>query len=306
MGTTTTNRKDVYQMVADRIVQALEDGTVPWRKPWNIRSQAPMNLISKKAYRGMNVFLLAMTAYSKGYSSPYWLTYKQAQKLGGNVRKGEKSTFVVFWKWIERVRKDEDGEEQIDRFPYLRYYNVFNVEQTENIDESKIPSVDDETWDHDPIEAAEQIWNEMPNPPKVTRNGFARAFYRPTTDEIELPDLEHYEIAEEFYSTLFHELVHSTGHKSRLNRDEITNPNLFGSEPYGREELVGEMGAAMLSAVAGIENNTLDNSAAYINGWIEKIKGDPKMVVTAAARAQKAADFILGESAKGDDSGSES
>jgi len=277
---------DVYQIITDRLLALLEQGTVPWRKPWNYgREGGPLNLASRRYYQGINCFLLACTAFG----SPYWLTYRQAQGLGGTVRKGEKGSPVIFWKIYEK--EDPEAEDGKKRLPMLRYYTVFNVEQCEGITS---PAPDETTWkEHNPIEAAEAVQLAMPNRPIVEIGG-TRAYYSPGFDRVRVPELFRYNKAEEYYSTLFHELAHSTGHKTRLNREGITDPHFFGDAVYSREELVAEMSAAFICGHVGIENVTIQNSASYLQSWIKTLRGDKKLAITAGAQAQKAADYILG------------
>jgi antirestriction protein ArdC len=283
-------KKSVYEIVTERIVELLNQGQIPWRKPWKPEAGEHCNLISKMPYRGINVFLLGCA----GFDSPWWLTFRQARQLGGQVRKGEKGTVVVFWKWLEEEKKDEEtGETKRVRIPLLRYYTVFNIEQCEGIPAEKIPSRI-ERPSFSPHQAAQGIIDNMPHKPTMQFGG-DRAFYRPSLDLVQLPKPESFESMAEYYSTAFHELVHSTGHSSRLDRKEITHIKPFGSQDYSREELVAEMGAAFLCAVAGIEQNTIANSAAYIQGWLKVLKDDKKLVVLAAAAGQKAADFIRGQ-----------
>jgi len=265
----------VYNVITEQILKALDAGIVPWRKEWTTLS--PKSLGSKKAYRGINSLLLSIC---NTYSSQYWVTYNQAKALGGNVRKGEKGRAIVFWKWLE---KTQDGETK--RFPLLRYYTVFNVEQCEGID-SKVPVV--EIREHSPIQDAQAIVDNMPNRPEISHGG-DRAFYRPSTDDVTLPAPELFASAESYYSTAFHELAHSTGHKSRLDR-EFGGADMIG---YSKEELIAEMSAAFLCGTCGISNATIENSAAYIQGWRKRISDDPSLVVQAAAKAQKVADYIL-------------
>ena len=278
----------VYQIVTDRIIGLLESGTVPWRKPWASGAVGhPQNLTSGKRYRGINVFLLSAV----GYGSPYWLTYRQAQGRGGNVRKGEHAIPVVFWKQWETTRTDpETGERGRVTIPVLRYFNVFNVEQCEGIE---YPKPEQPATPFEPIEQCEHVVEEMPKRPEI-RHGEARAWYQPSADLVNMPRPELFSQPEEYYSTLFHELTHSTGHRGRLNRKGIADVHPFGSADYSREELVAEMGAAFLGGHCGIEPATIENSAAYIGGWLRRLKGDEKLVVQAAGQAQKAADFILG------------
>ncbi|WP_238456636.1 ArdC family protein [Desulfotruncus arcticus] len=209
------------------------------------------------------------------------------QEAGGKVKKGAKSHLVVFWKLLE---KENEENSELEKIPLLRYYRVFELSQTEGLESKR---KDAETFDHDPIEAAEKIIEGYPSRPQIT---FAsgQAYYSPLKDSISVPALKDYQKPEEYYSTLFHEAIHSTGHKTRLNRATLTNMAAFGSETYSKEELVAEIGAAMLCGKAGIENKTLDNSAAYIQSWLRVLKQDSRMVVLAAGQAQKAADYILG------------
>jgi antirestriction protein ArdC len=277
-------RASVYEIVTDQVIKQLESGVAPWRKPW--RTEMPCNLLSQKPYRGLNVFLLA----SQGYASCYWLTFNQANKLGGRIKQGEHSSLVTFWH-IGDERPDAAGKKT--RPFLLRYYRVFNLSQTEGIAERlglgesprPVPS----------IEQCEAIVAGMPNAPRMEKSN--AAWYRPSFDTVGIPDRGLFSSGEEYYSTLFHELTHSTGHASRIGRDGIETLNTFGSESYSREELIAEMGAAMLCGVTGIAPATLQNSAAYLKTWIERLKSDSRLLVSAASAAQKAADYIRGESA---------
>jgi antirestriction protein ArdC len=222
------------------------------------------------------------------YESPFWLTFRQALQLGGSVRKGEKSCPVVFWKQTTIADK-ESGEPQ--KIPLLRYYHVFNVAQCDGL---KIGTEPVETPINGIIKP-EEIVAHMPQRP-VIKHGMTRAFYAPREDYVGLPVRERFERAEGYYATLFHELVHATGHETRLNRATLTEKAGFGSNPYCKEELIAEMGAAFLCGQAEIAERTIDNSAAYLNGWLEQLRSDRTLIVHAAAQAQKAADFILGKS----------
>ncbi|HLL90663.1 MAG TPA: zincin-like metallopeptidase domain-containing protein [Tepidisphaeraceae bacterium] len=283
---------DLYQSVTDQIVAMLEAGVVPWRSPILGRSKAghPKNLNTGKQYRGVNVFLLAFTAYAKGYGSSYWLTFNQARERGGNVRKGEKSSMVVFWKQYETTDK-ETGEAV--RVPVLRYYNVFNAEQVDGVETPD--AVKYQPLNFRPIEEAERIATGYEGGPVVTHDGGQQAFYRPSTDSVHLPDRTRFATAEEYYSTLFHELSHSTGHSTRLDRKIDSDSKPFGSADYGREELVAEMSAAFLCSHAGIQPAVISNQAAYLAGWLKQLRADKKLVIAAAGRAQRSADWIRGE-----------
>ena len=274
---------DVYQIITERIVAQLEAGTVPWRKPWSPGSQ-PQNLISRKAYRGVNVFLLGCQTYA----SPYWLTFRQAQELKGHVLKGQRATPVVFWKILE---KDDAKTGEAAKVPLLRYYSVFNAQQCE-LPDGTVPPTEVVTHPVDPIAECESVVEAMPKRPEIQHGGDA-AFYRPTADTVTMPHRNRFSWSAEYYSTLFHELAHATGHPSRLNRPGITEQAAFGTQTYSKEELVAEMSAAFLCGHCRIEQTTLTNSAAYIAGWLKKLQDDRRLVVHAAAAAQKAADFIL-------------
>jgi len=275
-----SQHSSVYSIVTEQILKQLESGVAPWHRPWT--TEIPKNLSSGRPYRGLNVFLLA----SGGFGSPYWLTYKQAIERGGHVRKGEHGTKIVFWKVGTRETQDPDGDTIERKSILLRYYTVFNVEQCEGIAAPSASRV------VNPIEECERIVRQMPNPPAMQQD--SRAWYRPSTDTVGMPSRNAFNSAEEYYSTLFHELTHSTGHTKRVGRDGIEKLNTFGSESYSKEELIAEMGAAMLCGVAGIERKTLSNSAAYLKSWIDVLKSDARMVVSAASQAQKAADYIQG------------
>ena len=272
-----------YQVITDRILELLEQGIVPWRKPWKGGGEAK-NLISQKGYRGVNRFLLNVA----NYASPFWLTFKQAQKVGGHIKKGEKSTPVVFWKLLEK-ENPKTGEQK--NIPVLRYYRVFNLEQTRGIKAPEEEGMDAQPFT--PIQRCEQLVAVMPSPPRIQHKRQA-AFYNSALDLVNLPKPESFESAEEYYSTLFHELTHATGHKSRLNRPSLVEVSKFADPSYAREELVAEMGSSFLCGRTGIETATLDNSAAYINNWLKRLRNDSRLVVQAAAQAQKAADYIRG------------
>lgn len=278
---------DIYQQVTDRIITLIENGTVPWRKCWAAGSGMPKNLISKKEYRGINVFILA----SSSYSSPYWLTYRQATDLGGHVRKGEKSTPVIFWKMLDKHDEDNDSKAS-GRIPLLRQYHLFSVEQCENV---PIPPDPEETINpFSPIEKCEQIIAGYKNRPDIHYGG-SKAFYRVSEDRVQMPHEHTFNTSEDFYQVLLHELSHSTGHKSRLARKEVIERNEFGSEDYSSEEICADLSASMLCAVAGISNQTIEMSASYINGWLSVLRQDKKAIIMAAARAQASADHILGK-----------
>lgn len=273
-------RKTVNDIITERIMAMLEQGAAPWQRPWRVTSQMPRNVVSGKPYRGINVFLL----HAMQYASPFWLTFKQAQALGGHVRKGEKSTPVVFWKRLETEDEATGGKKAVF---LLRYYHVFNLAQVENVKPETPPPTADEPGI---IPAAEIVAN-MPNLP-VINHGFRSCFYCPGADRISMIDAVRFATPADYYGTLFHELTHCTGHASRLGRLENKRMN-YGGGDYSREELVAEMGAAFLCGEAGIFDRTVNNSAAYLQGWLQALDNDRSLIITAAAQAQKAADYIL-------------
>ena len=279
-------KMDVYSVVTDAILEAMErDGLPPWRKAWNgANAGIPTNAVSKKAYRGINILLLM----GHDYTDNRWVSFKQAQELGGSVRKGEKSTIITFWKITKEERENDSGEMVTKTFPLLRYYRVFNVEQCDGLKLKAVTVVE-----HDPIPEAEAVVAGMPNPPSIDHKGGDKAFYSPTMDSISLPAKCSFGKVEEYYSTKFHEMGHSTGHKSRNNRKGVCQISHFGDDNYSQEELVAEFCAAFLCAETGIIPATLENSAAYIKSWKSVLKADKKMVVFAASQGQKAADYIL-------------
>lgn len=282
---------NVYQIITDKIMAQLEAGTVPWRKPWAAAQGLPKNFISKKEYRGINTFLLGC----QQYGSPYWLTYRQAEERGGHIRKGEKSTMVVFWKLMDRSYGLADEDEVADsttpgKMPLLRYYNVFNLEQCEGV---APPPFETPTYQFTPIEKAEQIISGYKDRPNIHYGG-NRAFYRPAEDRVQMPHEYTFPRSEDFYAVLMHELAHSSGASHRLARKEVIDHHAFGSDAYSAEELCAEFCSSYLCAVAGISNQTIELAASYIDGWLSVLKKDKKMLVIAAARAQAAADYILG------------
>ncbi len=288
----STARKSVYEVVTDRILALLDEGAVPWKKPWAGAEQAPRSLATGRFYRGVNVFLL----HAAGYGSPHWLTYRQANDWGGHVRKGEKGFPVVFWKWREADDAETEESEKQRPAPILRYYTVFNVAQCDDLPVDRIPTVEAPANPFTPIDQAEAVVQGYQSAPRLEHR-HAGAWYRPSADLVGMPSQERFSGAAEYYCTLFHELTHSTGHVDRLKRKGITDDIHFGSQTYSQEELVAEMGAAFLMGHCGLEQSTLPNSAAYIDGWRQRLKADSRVVVFAAAQAQRAADLILGQSA---------
>ena len=286
----TTAKRDVYQIVTDRIIEKLEQGIVPWKQPWH-DAGLPQNLITKRAYRGINVMLLA----ALGYERNFFLTSKQLNELGGSIKPHEKPQLVVYWNWQEskqdtnkEASNEEGGAEK--KVPFLRYYTVFNVSQCDGIPESMMPQAVERTAE--PIPACEAIVSHMPKRPEILHKEL-RAFYNPVADVVNVPRRPYFRSDESFYATLFHELVHSTGHPSRLNRKGLNEMSEFGSDAYSFEELVAEIGACFLESHAGIAQTQFEQNTSYIKGWLKKLKDDKRFVVQASALAQKATDFVL-------------
>ena len=288
-----TSRKDINEMITQRLIERIsKTGELPWKKPWSSPGLVPRNLLSGKPYRGANTFLL----HAMGYASPCWLTMRQANALGGKIRKGEHACPVVFWKFIGDEDNDTPNETtagttERKRYALLRYYSVFNVTQCEGLPEERVVIPATETKTFDPVSEAERLVREMPDPPQI-RYDSRRASYNPQRDLVRMPPREHFSSAGGFYDALFHELTHATGHEKRLNRKGVTQSTAFGSDPYSAEELVAEMGSAFLLGDCGLLKETEQNNAAYLKHWIERLKADPGMLVKAGSQAQKAYDWI--------------
>ena len=295
-------KNDIYAQVTNQVIAQLENGLIPWQKPWvNGTVKGCISHTSGKPYSLLNQMLL-------GWRAGEWLTYGQIQSEGGKVKQGEKSSMVVFWAFVEKRELeavcDENGD-QLDgeagvrsvvtkRYPILKAYNVFHIDQTEGITPKHNNTAI--SYDNDPCEAADAIVNDYVNREglKLEIKNTNRAFYSPILDKVEVPEMKQYKIREEYYSTLFHELTHSTGHERRLNRDTLTKLAAFGDETYSKEELVAELGAAFLCNSLEIScEKAFRNSAAYIQGWLGALRGDKHMIVSAASKAEAAANYIL-------------
>ena len=282
--------EQIYKMVTDKVIEKLREGVCPWVKPWKGGNEVmAMNAISKKPYSFLNQMLL-------GFEGQY-LTFNQAKQLGGSIKKGSKSRPVIFWTTGYSTKgEDEDGNpitvyHEYSR-PVLKYYNVFEIGDIAGID---IKHVESEFTPSNvsPIEAAENVITEYATRANLTveRKYCAGACYRPADDKVVIPIIQQYDMAEEFYSTAFHELVHSTGSKQCLDRDLS---GLFGSYKYGREELIAEIGSAFCLARLGMDaQKCFNNSVAYLQSWIKTISGDPKAIVVAAGKAEKAVNMIF-------------
>jgi antirestriction protein ArdC len=272
------SHKDIYQTITDRFLEALEHGTVPWQMPW----QCVQNVVSQKPYRGVNTMMLG----SQPFESPYWISFKQARDLGGHIKKGAKATPVIYFKLLEK--RDNSG--YFSARPLIRWTNVFNLEQTEGITP---PAIAVNENPGPPLEKAAAIVENAKLCP-IRHTGFA-ALYSAKDDEIRVPKLGSFQSQEDYFHTLFHEMTHATGHRSRLSREGITKPGRFGSERYSKEELIAEIGAAFLSNEAGILDRVqFDSSVGYLKSWMQKLGDDPKLITSAASQAQRASDLIRG------------
>jgi len=295
---------DVYADVTATITEMLEAGVVPWRKPWNAAGCLPLSMSTGRPYRGINPFLLSVAG--AGLTSPWWGTYGQIAKQGGQVRKGEQSTLVVLWRTGSKTVENDDGEEETKAWATLRHFRVFNALQADGLDDKwlrrPLAPGEEEAGPIDPIEAAETLLESYVAEGPTLGHGGVAAFYSPIRDHIQLPPRDAFVSPEAYYSTAFHEATHSTGHASRLGREGVVEGHRFGDALYAAEELVAEMGAAMACGIAGIDQaDTLPSSAAYIANWLKVLRDDPKMVVRAAAAAQKAVDLIAGVSFASDE-----
>lgn len=279
----TVSTSDVYALVTNQIIQQLEQGNVPWQKPW-ADAGLPQNLLTHRPYRGINVWLLA----SLGYPQNYFLTWKQLKSIGASVKKEEKAHLVVFWKTMEKEEKQDTHDENSKVKRVLRYYWVFNIGQCTGIAEHLIFPFTKPVM---PIDACEDILTAMPQRPPIVHEK-QQAFYDMIEDSINMPKLKSFINVESYYATLFHELIHSTGHTTRLNRKELNEMTEFGSKPYSIEELTAEIGSCYLSSQAGIVT-TFTNSVAYIEGWLQKLQQDKRFIFYGSTQAQKAVDFIL-------------
>ena len=278
--------KNVYDLVTERIIEQLEKNIIPWQRPWSGTHSGAYNRISNKPYSLINQMLLS---HSGEYAS-----YKQWNDLGGHIKRGAKSEVVVLWKIQPFEEEQEDGTKVIKQIPILRYYNVFHISQVDGVE----PKERTKFTELEPIEEAERIKEEYKEREHINiiETVSNKAFYNPTGDYIQIPCKEQYSAIEEFYSTLFHEIIHSTGHKTRLDRLETGNNAHFGSESYSKEELVAELGSASILNILGIETpKTFTNSTAYIQSWLRVLRNDNRFIISASSKAEKAVKYLLNE-----------
>ena len=293
METKNSNEKfNLYQHITDKIIGALEKGVGPWIRPWDdsdVQFGLHRNAVSDHVYRGINVLLLNLVAFEKGYTDPRWVTFNDARKLGGYINKGEKHTKIVFWKFLELKDKtgnvpDTDGSESKKVIPLLRFYRVFNVAQCSNLNLKEIPKPEEGNIEVDTNNLAETILS-LP----TIRYGGTKAAYYPSHDFIQMPPKQSFENLNLFFAVGFHEIVHWTGIESRLNR---TFGKRFGDSQYAFEELVAEIGSAFLGGHAGLPFQEMRHPE-YIKSWIDTLKADNRAIFTACRMAQAASDFVL-------------
>lgn len=292
--TATAEKRNVYEIVTNLIIDQLEKGVVAWRQPWSNGANGiwPSNYATKREYSGFNAFYLNLVAAGR---PALYLTYNQAKALGGQVRRGEKGHLITFFRPAERTKPAAEGQPQPEgkdkeKRGTMQYFTVFHYTQIDGIDfelpqpsdEEKVPT----------IEQAEALVTAYTTKPEI-RSMQQRAYYSPRLDYVNMPARESFTDSACFYSTLFHELTHSTGHESRLNRPGIAKWDGFGSENYAKEELIAEMGASFLCGMAGIDPGIMGHNAAYIANWLGALRNDNKLVIQAASQAEKAVRFML-------------
>lgn len=279
----------VTQIITDQIIAKLESGVLPWKKPFEGGAGLGehKNGSTGKHYRGINALITGMS----GYASPNWFTFNDIKNQGRKLKKGEKGTRVMLWKFIDES-ESEDGR----KISFKKYYVIFNEAQLEGYKPESALEEITKGLDFCPIEAAEQIKDNWTCRPPIKHSEVRKsAFYDKIDDFINMPPKESFFSVEEYYSTLFHEMTHATGHKDRLNRDTLEKISRFGDHNYSKEELIAELGSAFLCAKAGISADVIDNQASYINGWLNVIKAQPSLIIHAAQKAQKAVDHIIGK-----------
>lgn len=288
-----TVKQDVYTSVTNKIISDLEKGNLTWLRPWKSKDFGGCVSLPLRSdgqpYQGINVLNLWGAAVDKGYTQPVWMTFKKAKELGGQVKKGEKGTSVVYASSFDKSEVNDEGEETTSTIPFLKGYTVFNVEQIDGLPEQfyKTPSRSGDTRAR--MEVVEKF---IVNTKAVIRHGGNKAFYSPSHDSIQMPPSQSFQDMQGYYATLAHELTHWTGHQVRLNRQ--FGKSRFGNDAYAMEELVAEIGAAFLCASLGITPETREDHAAYIQSWLKVLKKDKRAIFTAASHAQRAADYLRG------------
>lgn len=302
---THQSKFDLYQNVTDRIIQALEAGTAPWLRPWKCAGShlaLPKNAVTHRLYSGINVLLLWLVAEERGYQQCKWLTMKSVNEQGGQVRKGERSTLVVSYKPVEREKRNkagepilgEDGSPILEKFAYLNAHYLFNIEQCENLPPNLYDNIAPQ------VSEPKHLYREFADIRHII-DGINltveckpsnRAYYRPKTDVVVMPEMKQFDSEAAYYNTLLHEMTHATGHKSRLNREGISSEKAkFGNQIYAFEELIAEMGAAFLCAHLGFD--TVPENASYLASWVEILKSDKRAIFRATGKAREACQYML-------------
>ena len=284
---------DVYGRVTNKIIADLERGNLTWLQPWQAGHKAgpisrPLRAIGKP-YQGINVLMLWAASVEKGYACPLWLTYKQAADLGGQVRKGEKGSLVVYADTFTKTGTDEKGAEIETTIPFMKGYTVFNAEQIDGLPAHFYATVAPLNAAIEPMGTVDRFFVQTG---LTIQHGGNRAFYSPDRDLVQMPELKTFRDVESYYATLAHESIHATKHEKRLNRD--LGRKRFADAGYAMEELVAEIGAAFLCADLGITPETREDHAAYIASWLQVLKDDKRAIFSAASHAQKATDFLHG------------
>jgi antirestriction protein ArdC len=308
---TKKERVDVYQLVTDRVIEGLKEKGLSWFKSWTDKygnHLSPINNATGKEYRGINIFLLNSQAVFCGYECNEWVSFKQAQDKGGNVRKGEKSTETIYWiisfkytptgKYYRNKKElEKDGlkenDKGVQKFFTPKIWRVFNIAQCDGIEPIRKPQPMDEKTQNEIIKDAEAVYDNYNKKPFLNHGGNS-AYYRPSTHSVQMPEMDSFLSSDDYYHVLFHELIHSTGHEDCLNRKTLVESQGFGSTNYSKEELVAEIGAEFLSSIIGLTPKSDEkNSQAYINGWIKELKDKPKMILQASQQSTKAVEYIL-------------
>lgn len=261
---------NMYQEITNLMIEKIKSGIIPWKQPY----LSHMNYLHQKPYRGINRLILSLY----NYKSPFWLTFKQISQLGGKVKKHSKAVKVVFWNIVE--------DENQKTYAKCRFYHVFNIEQVEGI-EFKLPETKIRAYGVDPLDY-------LSHHAYIEEKNGATPCYSPSVDKIFIPEINYFDDEISYYSVLFHEMVHSTGHSNRLNREGVNNLALFDEHTYSFEELVAEMGASFLNSEFGYKEETIDRSAAYIASWLRVLESNPKYIFQASSKAQEAVDYLLG------------
>lgn len=287
----TEARNDLYTQITNAIIEELEHGTMPWSRPW-VSTTPPCRPFraNGEPYRGINILLLWLAAARRGFQSPFWITYRPASEIGGQVRRGEKGTPIVFFTTLTKLDEHKEAEDDEKKFPCLKTYSVFNASQIEQLPERYFPALEKPnvpTFENSPIDAIESFFK---NAGVQIEHGGDIPHYSPTNDRVQMPPLSAFRSAEDYYAILAHESIHWVGHPSRQPRKFPGRAR--GTQNYAREELVAELGSAFLCADLGLTRKPRPDHAAYIEGWLKVLRHDKRAIFHAASMAQKATDYL--------------